>query len=316
MITKQPQHHQATIRLSRRAFLHRGTLIIAGTLVAPPLMFAETGKPILRVALFTDIHYDDKDKGGGRYFRESPVKLAAAAEELRKHSIDFLVELGDLIDGSESPEADKKNLQTINESLKRISKERYYVVGNHCVWTLTKDEWLAGVGQEKTYFSFDSRGYHFIVLDACFRQDGVPYGRKSNKDWTDTKIPETELDWLKSDLAKTRLPSVVFLHHRLDRENNEIHTVKNADRVRAVLEESKKVKLVLQGHDHRGDYKEIAGISYCTLSALVDGSGLDNNSFSFLEMTETGDFHLHGFLKQKSHDFHETEVREKKLETQ
>ena len=38
---------------------------------------------------------------------------------------------------------------------------------------------------------FDRGGFHFVVLDACFRSDGVPYGRKNFK-WTDTKIPPAE----------------------------------------------------------------------------------------------------------------------------
>ncbi|GHT46587.1 alkaline phosphatase [Planctomycetales bacterium] len=282
-------------RLTRRAFLVQGTLVVSGAFA-----IAEVQSSALKIGLFTDIHYDEKEHHGNRYFRESPAKLAAAAEDFEKHQIDFLVELGDLIDSSESPEADKKYLQTINDSLKRISKRRYYVIGNHCVATLTKDEFLSEIGQEKSYFSFDSHGYHFVVLDACFGQDGIPYGRGSNKDWKDTKIPDAELDWLKSDLAETHLPGVVFLHHRLDMENDEAHTVKNADKVRAVLEKSKKVRLVLQGHDHRGGYKEIEGISYCTLSAVIEGSGLENNSFSVLELTEQGDIRLHGFCKQKS----------------
>lgn len=137
------------------------------------------------------------------------------------------------------------------------------------------------------------------MLDANFRQDGVTYGRNS-ADWRDTKIPDAEIEWLQSDLSSTTLPTIVFLHQRLDLGNQEACAVKNADTVRKVLEESGKVRLVLQEHEHSGDYKEIAGISYITLSALIEGSGEKNNSFSTLEIQQNGDIRLIGFLKQKS----------------
>ncbi|MDR2440372.1 MAG: metallophosphoesterase [Planctomycetaceae bacterium] len=295
-------YYKSNKQLSRRAFLYQGTLIFSTAIVSPFCLQAEvleTKKTVLRIGLLTDIHYADKEHAGSRYYRESPDKIAAAANELSQRKLDFLVELGDLIDTVKVPETDKKHLRIINTELQKISDKRYYVLGNHCVETLTKDEFLGEIDQKKSYFSFDQNGYHFIVLDACFRQDGVPYGR-NNAQWTDTKLPEVELDWLKTDLSVTKLPAIVFLHQRLDVDNQKPIAVKNADRVRRLLEESGKVRLVLQGHEHSGDYKEIAGIPYCTLSAVIEGSGLKNNSFSFLEILENGDWQLHGFLKQKS----------------
>jgi alkaline phosphatase len=294
--------HESSKQLSRRTFLYQGTLIFSAAIVSPLSLQAEvleTKKTVLQIGLLTDIHYADKEHAGNRYYRESPDKIAIAAKELGKQKLDFLVELGDLIDTVKDPETDKKHLQIINTKLQKISDKRYYVLGNHCVETLTKDEFLGEICQEKSYFSFDQNGYHFILLDACFRKDGVPYGR-NNAHWTDTKLPEAELDWLKTDLTATKLPTIVFLHQRLDVENQKPIAVKNADRVRRLLEESGKVRLVLQGHEHRGDYKEIADIPYCTLSAVIEGSGLQNNSFSFLEIFENSDWRLHGFLKQKS----------------
>jgi alkaline phosphatase len=289
-------------QLSRRAFLHQGTLVFSTVAMLPLRLQSdvfETEKTAIRIGLFTDIHYADKNHSGTRYYRESADKVVAAATELGKQKLDFLVEIGDLIDSVKEPETDKKHLRTINAELQKVSGKRYYVLGNHCVETLTKDEFLGEIGQEKSFFSFDQNGYHFIVLDACFRQDGVPYGR-NNAHWTDTKIPDSELDWLKSDLTATKLPSIVFLHQRLDVENQKPIAVKNADQVRTLLEESGKIRLVLQGHEHTGDYKEIAGIPYCTLSAVIEGFGQKNNSFSFLEMTENGHWRLQGFFQQKS----------------
>ena len=49
------------------------------------------------------------------------------------------------------------------------------------------------------------------------------------------------------------------------------HVVVNHRQVRAVLEKSGKVSLVLQGHCHSGALTVQRGISYVTLKALVEG---------------------------------------------
>lgn len=255
---------------------------------------------VLRIALLSDIHYAEKEPKINRFYRESPSKLAAAAMEFAKHAPDFLVELGDLIDSVGSVKADKEHLARIHEELAVLANERHYVLGNHCVETLAKEEFLAAVGREKSYYSFDRSGWHFVVLDGCFRGDGVPYGRKNAK-WTDTKLPGEEIEWLRADLEATDRPCILFLHQRLDLANDNAYAVKNADAVRTLLERSGKVRLVLQGHYHKGDYKEIAGIPYCTLTSLVEGTGASNNAFSLLEIDANGAMRLHGFFRQPGH---------------
>ena len=94
-----------------------------------------------------------------------------------------------------------------------LPRDRHHVLGNHCVDTLTKEEFLDRVGQERSFYSFDVGGYHFVVLDACFRSDGQPYGRK-NFEWTDANIPAHEVEWLEADLASTSRPTIVFAHQR------------------------------------------------------------------------------------------------------
>jgi len=297
-----------TVNLHRRTFLVQGTLSIAGAANLSDDLFSQSvDEPVLRIALLTDTHFADKAPQGTRYYRESLEKLAVITDELAKGElvkkpIDFAVELGDFIDSGGDVENEKKALRTVNAAFSKIHKHRHYVLGNHCVETLTKEEFLGEVGQEKSYYSFDCNGWHFVVLDACFRQDGVPYGRK-NADWTDTYLPKEELEWLRADLAATSKPGILFLHQRLDLENLHAYSVKNADQIRAVLEQSGKVRLVLQGHDHKGGYKEIGGIPYCTLSAVIEGTGQANNAFSLLEITKNADICLRGFFQQKSRTF-------------
>lgn len=283
--------------LGRRAFLINGTLTLAAGTICPRVLAVQKFQPKLCIGLVTDLHYADKPPAGSRHYRESLAKLDAAAVQFQKDQISVLVELGDLIDAADTVEKEQNYLKTINEKFSKICKNRHYVIGNHCVDTLKKEEFLAGVGQEKTYYSFDQEGIHFIVLDSCFRSDGVAYERK-NFQWTDANIPQAELEWLKEDLKSNDKPVIVFAHQRLDVSNN--HGVKNNKQIRNLLESSGNVIAVFQGHSHKNDLNTIGGIHYCTLVAMVEGKGLINNGFSTLNIDEQGNVQLTGFEKQQS----------------
>lgn len=285
-------------RLGRRAFIKNGTLVLAAATMGSRSLFANDAASPLRVGLVTDLHYADKAPAGTRHYRETLGKLEEAATQFEKDQLTFLVELGDLIDAADSVDVEQRYLKTINREFSAICNDRYYVLGNHCVDTLKKEEFLGGVEQESSYFSFDRGGFHFVVLDSCFRSDGESYGRK-NFQWTDANIPEAELDWLQADLKDTDKPAIVFAHQRLDVSNS--HGVKNNAEVRKVLEASGQVLAVFQGHSHQNDLKEIAGIHYCTLVAMIEGSGAENNGYSLLEIEPNGTIQLSGFRKQKSH---------------
>lgn len=288
-------HSNNDIRLGRRAFLRNGTLVLAAAAIDSKTLLADESTSQLRIGLVTDLHYADKAPAGTRHYRETIAKLEEAAQQFEKDQLTFLVELGDLIDAADSVDVEQRYLKTINSEFSAICKDRHYVLGNHCVDTLKKEEFLAGVEQETSYYSFDRNGVHFVLLDACFRSDGEPYGRK-NSQWTDTNIPDIELEWLQADLKNNDKPVIVFAHQRLDVSNN--HGVKNNAIVRKTLEASGNVLAVFQGHSHQNDLNEIGGIHYCTLVAMVEGSGEDNNGYSLLDIQANGTIRLIGFRKQ------------------
>jgi alkaline phosphatase len=280
--------------LNRRAWLKNGVLFLAAAGAKSSAHAAET-KP-LRIGLITDLHYADKPAAGTRHYRETLPKLAESAEKLS--GLDFVVELGDFIDAADTVEAEQRYLSAIQQAFAVVAGPKHYVLGNHCVDTLTKAEFLAGVGQKDSFYSFDVADTHFVVLDACFRSDGAPYGRK-NSQWNDANVPAAELEWLKADVTGTRKRIIVFAHQRLD--NTRQHSVKNAAEVRQILEQAK-VLAVFQGHSHQNDYQHIRGIHYCTLVAMVEGSGAENNGYSILEIDDTA-LRVTGFRRQKSYEW-------------
>ncbi len=291
-------------RIGRRAWLRNGVLLLAGSSIASLegrwAGAAGPEKPAVRFGVVTDLHYADKPAAGTRYYRQTLEKLAEAVQQFRRQSVQFTIELGDFIDAADTLQTEKGYLRTVHRAFSKPPGPQHYVLGNHCVYSLTKGEFLGIVGQQRSFYSFDADGIHFVVLDACFRHDMQPYGRR-NFQWTDANIPPAQLKWLEDDLDKTSKPTIVFVHQRLDVAGH--YGVKNAPNVRAIFERAGNVRAVFQGHYHRNDYRNIGDIHYVTLVAMVEGSGAEHNGYSVVSVHQDAGIQVTGFRTQKSYKF-------------
>jgi hypothetical protein len=132
-------------RLGRRAFLRHGTLLLAVSAgVDASAQGTNAWRTKVRFGMLTDLHHADKPPAGTRYYRETLGKLAEAAEQFQRDQAAFIVELGDLIDAADSVDTELRYLETVNRPYAAICDDRHYVLGNHCVDTLTKEEFLGG----------------------------------------------------------------------------------------------------------------------------------------------------------------------------
>jgi len=148
--------------VGRRAFLKQGTLILLASASSPLSDLWADDDELLKVGLVTDLHYADKPTRGTRHYRETLSKLEAAADRFRQEKPDFIAELGDFIDAADSVAKEQSYLKTINRLFVPICEDRHYVLGNHCVDTLKKDEFLGAVEQNKSFYSFDRQGIHLF----------------------------------------------------------------------------------------------------------------------------------------------------------
>ncbi|QKK06866.1 MAG: alkaline phosphatase [Planctomycetota bacterium] len=316
---------------SRRSLLAAGSLALmpglvpgltgsraaADTLAGRSLTWrGRAAEPAIRLATLTDIHYADADPRGNRYYRDSIPKVAKAIGAINESAVAsplaFTAVLGDLIDSRDTPieegglEQEIGYLKTIESHLATLNTDRHYVFGNHCIHTLTKDEFAEHSAARASFYSFDrpfTRGtgsLHVVVLDACFTSDGTPYGRR-NFHWTDANIPDHELRWLKADLEATNSPTIVLTHQRLDGEGNT--TIRNAPAAREILQESGKVLGVIQGHHHENSLSVIEGIPYLVMRAVVEGPGVENHAFGLVEVHADHSLLVHGFGTQANHEF-------------
>ena len=100
--------------MSRRAFLHHGSLCLAAA--GTDMLAADVAaKPLLRAGLMTDLHYADKEPTKTRFYREALGKLDEAVDYFNKEKPAFVVELGDLIDKATTVEQEIEWLGAIEK---------------------------------------------------------------------------------------------------------------------------------------------------------------------------------------------------------
>jgi len=285
--------------MDRRGFLKAAGA--AGLLAARLAPAAEHAQGSLSFGLVTDVHYADTPSRGTRFYRDSLEKLRQAVETFNDRKLPMAVELGDLIDAGATKSDELQYLRTIRREFEAFRGQRHYVLGNHCVAMLTKEEFLANCGSQhkESSYSFDLGGFHFVVLDADFTSDGSPYA-PGNFFWVDTYIPAPQREWLAEDLKQSRdKRTIVFVHQDLH-DQTALCGVKNADEVRRILEAAGNVLAVFQGHEHAGGYVKIKGIHYVTLRAMIEGPGLKHNAYAIATIDRSGRLRVEGFGRQTS----------------
>jgi len=288
--------------VTRRHFLKATGLTVAGLSLSTSRVLAAEGDKV-SFGIVTDAHYADRP-GKGRVYNESLKKMTECVKLMNDKKVDFVVELGDFKDQGQpaTEESSLAYLSAIEKVFAQFKGPRYHVLGNHDMDSISKKQFQqrvenTGIDKEATYYAYDCKGVHFVVLDACFTGKGAPYDH-GKFGWRDTCIPPKELQWLKKDLASTDKPVIVFVHQLLCGEGNVY--ANNAAEVRKMLQEDKNVLGVFNGHHHGGKYTCIEGIHYYTLKAMVEGAGEKNNAYAIVDVHADNSMTVTGYRKAVS----------------
>ena len=287
--------------MDRRLFLKRafGGIVLTGT---PFFMSCAKGTSI-RFGVITDLHYSKRKPYGTRFFPQSIEKLKEAMDVFNRSNLDFLIELGDLKDQDNEPlrENTLAYLQEIEKVFQSFSGPTYHVLGNHDMDSISKDDFFAytsnyGKADKKAFYSFKVKDVKFIVLDANYNNDGTPYNC-GNYTWTETYIPQEEIEWLRNELTGSKYPVFIFIHQMLDSFSDIASSlcVNNAEEIVSLLEESGNVFAVFQGHHHAGHYSFRNNIHYWTMKGMIEGCLPENNSFAVVEIDPEGNTCIDGF---------------------
>ena len=289
--------------LSRRKFIGIAGTTVAGLIISPNVFAKPDAKPILRFGMISDIHYADREPAGNRFYRQSLSKVKDAVDEMNRQKVDFMIELGDFKDQDAVPnEAHTlKYLTDIESVFQKFNGPTYHVLGNHDTDGISKQQFLervenTGIPNTESYYSFSRKGIHFVVLDGDFTKEGKAYDH-GNFTWDDASIPAEEMDWLKADLKRNKLPVIVFIHQMLDESKDVKQAVQNAVEVRQILEQAGNILCVIQGHVHEERYNLINGIPYYSVNAVVDGDGPENSAYMIVDIYKNGRLKIEGFLR-------------------
>ncbi len=233
---------------------------------------------IVHIGLITDTHAHDLDSPlEGKWMSHTEERLSAFTTAMNEWSPDFVIELGDFINGWVVLGADPGDparipdiLAWADELYDQFDGPAYHVIGNHDLYNLDKAQYMDVLQTDATTFSFDVGGYHFVVLDVQYAEDGSDLAHT----YTGVAgfVPQPEFDWLRSDLETSNQPTIIFVHQMLDDFIEEWGrpTVINQLELQQLFAEDRDVIAVFQGHDHANVHNVIDGIHYVTFEAMVD----------------------------------------------
>lgn len=258
----------------------------------------------VQFGVIADVQYADKPDAMGRSYRTSLKGLQKAADSFNASQLAFVVQLGDLIDGGD------KALPELQEALatyNQIHAPKYHVLGNHDFSGLARPIVLETLQLPKAYYSFDTNGWRFVVLDTqdYATQGGWPEnspnlrqafemldqaraaGAPNAQDYNGG-VGLQQLVWLDSVLTEADakdLRVILFMHLPL-MPPGQAHNAWNADKIVAVLDKHPCVKACFSGHNHAGDYSIDNGIHYITLEAVVNAA--DRSAWAIVALSPTG----------------------------
>ena len=237
--------------------------------------------PMFKIGAIADAQYADEDDAGARMYRRTPAKLVEAVGTLNRAEIAFAVHLGDVIDGKE------ESYDTVLPLLAQLHCPMRFVLGNHDfgVPEDKKRSLPQRLGMPGRYYSFDHKGWRFVVLDGNdLSTYGWPAGSSEdlqsrkihaekypNAATWDGGIGPDQLQWLEQTLtaADSAGQKVALLcHFPIAPENP--HNLWNANDVISLIAPHASVKLWLNGHNHDGNYGMVSGIHCLNLKGMLD----------------------------------------------
>lgn len=209
-------------------------------------------------AFLTDIHLQPE--------RSAELGFQWAIKEVNKRSPDFVITGGDLVmDPLTQPYGRVDSLYNRYKALcGKFKMPVYNTLGNHDVFAWQRNEkdieqhpeFGKGMYEQRigpTYYSFDHKGWHFIILDAINLGERGMYNGN---------IDEEQMAWITEDLKQINqhTPIAISVHYPFVTSAFQLAmgplarvprglVIRNAHKVLALFSDYN-LKLVLQGHLH------------------------------------------------------------------
>ncbi len=269
----------------RRTFVKQIAGATGLALLGPSATFAATAAK--KGGSFSFVHLTDMHV---RRKRQGHLGYEACVSDVNKNhpKADFVLMGGDLaFDGNYTAKDEFIDQIDLYKSVSDKLKMPYYnSIGNHDVlgWSsrrkvaaddpdLGKKLIMDKLGMKESYYSFNHKGWHFVVLDSIHpieTEHGISYKGR---------LGEQQLEWLRFDLGRNAgMPTVVMTHIaafcHLGQMNGDPKfnpfghmVIEDTVAFRTIIERHN-VKAVLQGHSHVPEDFYYNGIWYITSQSV------------------------------------------------
>jgi manganese-dependent ADP-ribose/CDP-alcohol diphosphatase len=246
---------------------------------------------LIRFGIITDIHFStgsEPEEINSSAVDNAAEELRIWIESSRINSVDFLLQLGDIIKGSE--EHHLEELKQVTAILQEFGGTIRHVIGNHCL-AVPQPALLTALGMKAPYYSFTTNGFRFIVLDgmdvSVLSKPETLEDRKTLEFYRAQfeiapelhdycgAVGERQKAWLKTELEAAEQDcekAIILCHFPLWPETTDQKhgLLWNHHEIAGLLASSTAVKACISGHYHYGGYRQYDGIHYIVLPAFVN----------------------------------------------
>ncbi|MCM1300424.1 MAG: metallophosphoesterase [Alistipes senegalensis] len=271
-----------------------------GCFATPPVMDGSDGSavsaesPLFTFGVVTDVHYSSvKETWAARHYTESEEKLREAVATFNRAHVDFVVSLGDMIDG------DVGSYAVIRPILEQSAAPVYKILGNHDYLEPYGSEEqrhvLEVLGISDPYFSVSRNGYRLLFLDsndlsvyarakdspeyeeAVALLDSLKRSGAANARQYNGAIGKAQRAWLVRELsaAESRGERVICFAHMPLMPPAGQFTLWNNMQIAALLQKYACVRAFLAGHHHKGGVARFGSVLHFTFQGMIEG--LDNH---------------------------------------
>lgn len=251
------------------------------TSIVPPMLI-QPKRPqkggVLRIGFVTDTQIQSSMQNGTRRLEKTFTdRLSYFLQQMAENfGPDFVITNGDVIEGTGIPSNQgKEEIRLTKELFQKFSIPAYWVLGNHDVRSVTKEQWK-DVLDGYTHKAFLVKGYKIIILDSNFGVDGTDV--VSGKNYTRGNVGPSEIKWLKKELESPE-QKIVFMHHPPLRGVGTTiaqKLLKNAMEVQQLFSEGN-VMAVVSGHIEDLYSQKINGVHYFVFPGLTKSPAYQGN---------------------------------------
>jgi len=210
----------------------------------------------------SDVHQD--------IMHDASHRLQVFVDAANAVEADFSIQLGDFC----VPQEENRRFSNI---WKTLVGSGYHILGNHDMdGGYTREQNVFYLSMTGRYYSFNMKGWHFVVLDGNDPVNPADHGYPHTvtdplnppKQGYPRNIADDQLMWLHADLQAAEFPVIIFVHQSLEL------SILNRERVRALLEEInahagwQKVLACFNGHHHLDYEVNINGIWYIQINSM------------------------------------------------